>query len=90
MKKQYTIRGIDKELDKAVRETATKYQVSVNKAAVRLLKKAVGLDTEDRPKVPPYHDMDDLAGALGKADADRMLKALKDARKIEPEMWKGS
>ncbi len=88
MKKQYTIRGIDKDLDKAVRETAEKCHVSVNKASVSLLRKAVGLESGAAPKGPPYHDMDDLAGTLSKDEAAKMLKALTDVRRVEPELWK--
>ena len=86
--KQYTIRGIDNALDKAVRETATKDRVSVNKAAVSLLRKAVGLDTDERPKGPPYHNLDDLAGVLSKEESNPMLKALESVRRVDPDLWK--
>lgn len=88
MKKQYTIRGIDKDLDRAVRETAAKYEISVNKAVVGLLKKGAGLETPGSTKGPPYHDMDDLAGSLSREEAAKMLKAIKDMRRIEPDLWK--
>ena len=88
MGKQYTIRGIDKDLDKVVRETAVKYGESVNKTAIRLLKKASGLSTDQEHQGPPYHDMDDLAGSISEEEAAKMLKAVKDMRHIEPDLCK--
>ena len=88
MKKQYTIRGIEKDLDKVVRETAVKYGESVNKTAIRLLKQASGLSEAEKHQGPPYHDMDDLAGSISAEEAAKMLKALKDMRHIEPDLWK--
>lgn len=88
MKKQYTIRGIDKDLDKVVRETAVKYGESVNKTAIRLLKQGAGIGAGGKTQGPPYHDMDDLAGSLSREEAAKMLKAIKDMRRIEPDLWK--
>ena len=88
MKKQYTIRGIDKDLDKVVRETAVKYGESVNKTAIRLLKQAAGLGADQKHQGPPYHDMDYLAGRMSAEEAAKMLKAVKDMRHIEPDLWK--
>lgn len=88
MGKQYTIRGIGKDLDKVIRETATKYGESVNKTAIRLLKQASGLSAPQERKGAPYHDMDDLAGSISQDEAARMLKALKNMRHIEPDLWK--
>ena len=31
---------------------------------------------------PPYHDMDDLAGSLSHKEADKMLKELKQMRRV--------
>ena len=88
MNKQYTIRGIDRDLDRAVRETATRFDVSINKAAVSLMKKGAGLDATGQAKGPPYHDMDSLAGALPREEAARLLGTLKDQRKIDHELWR--
>ena len=88
MKKQYTIRGIEKDLDKVVRETAVKYGESVNKTAIRLLKQAAGLNEVGKHQGPPYHDMDDLAGTLSDEEAAKLLKTIRDMRHIETDLWK--
>ncbi len=60
----------------------------VNKSASLPLRKATGLDVPQNVKGYPHHDTDDLAGALGKEEANRMLRALKKTRRIEPNLWK--
>jgi len=91
MRKQYTIRGIEKDLDRAVRETATTYGVSVNKAALALLRKATGLDKSNPQRQgPPYHDLDNLAGSLGAHESEELLRDLGQARRIDANLWKKS
>jgi len=88
MSKQYTIRGVEKDLDHAVREAAATYGVSVNKAALTLLRKATGLDPSSTQRQgPPYHDLDDLAGSLSPDEGGRLLKDLRQARDIDPQLW---
>jgi hypothetical protein len=91
MSKQYTIRGVEKDLDRAVREAAATYGVSVNKAALALLRKATGLDKSiPQRQGPPYHDVDDLAGSLGADESEKLLRDLGQARRIDANLWKKS
>ena len=87
MNKQYTVRGVDKDLDRVIRETAQEYGISVNKAAVALLRRAAGLDTPANRKGPPYHDLDELAGSLRRDEAAKLLETVKESRKIDAELW---
>ena len=88
MKKQYTVRGVDAALDRAIREAAAEYGVSVNKAAVTLLRKATGLETAPGRAGPPYDDLGDLAGSLTREEGAAILKDLRRSRKTERGIWR--
>lgn len=82
-KRQYTLRGVDPELDRAVREAGERYGVSLNAAALALMKKGAGLAPDrDAP----------FAGFPFKkwprAWVEKARVGLKRARRIDPELWR--
>lgn len=86
--KQLTVRGFDDELSDAIRSLARREGISLNKAALRLLRKGAGLDdgTERHGKVGS--SLDHLFGSWTKAQADELDAALREFDKIDEEMWK--
>lgn len=79
---QYTIRDIPERLDRRLRETATDYGVSFNKALLAMLGKGVGLTEEP----PVYHDLDDLVGSWV---ADPTFdQAMKDMDRVDKGLWR--
>ena len=86
--KQLTVRGFDDELSAAIQRLARREGISLNKAALRLLRRGAGLDkgTAGRGKVG--NSLDHLIGTWTQAEADEMDEALKEFDKIDEEMWK--
>ena len=86
MKTRYTIRDVDSAVDKAVREEAAHYGLSLNKTVAKLLAKAVGLakaeegDTkpEDVPAFEPW----------SKSEIEAMRRELAAGRRIDPRIWR--
>jgi hypothetical protein len=78
---QYTLRGIPRELDEAIRRKAKREGISLNKAAIRALDEGVRLSGERIL----HHDLDDLAGKWVHDPA--VDEALESMRVIDPELW---
>jgi protein involved in temperature-dependent protein secretion len=88
--KQITIRSIPDEVKKTVQKEAEKKGVSLNKAIISLLERAVGSKTAEKKKRVLYHDLDHLAGLWSREEAASFDKALKAQRKVDAELWKKS
>ncbi len=83
---QLTVRGLDIELNKALKQEAAEQGVSVNRLVVQVLREAVGLYAT-APTVREFHDLDHLAGTWNTADAAEFDDALNEQRQIDAELW---
>ena len=81
-----TVRNLPPEVAKAVREKARKEKLSLNKAVVRLLEEATGVEKGKKKVV--HHDLDRFFGTWTKEEADAFDEAMREHRQIDPEMWK--
>ncbi len=88
--KQITIRSIPDAVKKTVRKEAEKKGVSLNKAIIALLERAVGTTGPEKKKRVLYHDLDHLAGLWSREEAASFDKSLKAQRKVDAELWKKS
>ncbi len=79
---QYTIRNISKRLDKALRAKAKAEGKSLNTAAVEAMEVAMGV----AGKPVKQRDISFLAGTWVEEAA--FDDAIKEQRRIDPEMWK--
>jgi hypothetical protein len=84
--KQLTVRGLDEDLDQALKREAEEQGLSVNRFVVRVLREAVGLylnpvDTRE------FHDLDHLAGTWSETDAEELDNALDEQRQIDKSLW---
>ncbi|MDE2768977.1 MAG: hypothetical protein OXO54_09825 [Chloroflexota bacterium] len=86
--RQLTIRGFDDDLSAAIQGLARREGISLNKAALRLLRKGAGLadGSEGRRKIGS--SLDHLIGTWTQAEADEFDAALQEFEKIDEEMWK--
>lgn len=78
---QYTLRGIPKTLDLAVRERARREGKSLNEVAIAALAEGLGLAGAREPR----RNLDDVAGTWKKDAA--LEKALADQDRIDPDLW---
>ncbi len=73
---QLTVRGFDDELSSAVRRLAQTEGISLNQAALRLLRKGAGLtDNKENPNAIGS-SLDDLCGVWNQDEAERFDMAL--------------
>lgn len=83
--KTITLRNLPKEVAGAVSRKARKEGISLAKAVIRLLEEAAGIR---RKTEVLHHDLDSLAGSWTPAQAATFEKALREQRKVDPELWK--
>ena len=83
--KAVTLRNLPQKLDQTIQRRAKEKGISVNKAVISLLEEQLGMKPKKRSR--EYHDLDVLAGAWTKAEADAFDKTLTQQRVIDPELW---
>lgn len=81
-----SIRGLDDETARRLKETARKKQVSVNRYALDLLRQGLGL-ARSHPRHEPYHDLDALAGTWTEEQAREFLSSIKAFEEVDEELW---
>jgi len=83
---QLTIRGMEKDMEETIRRIAQEEGISLNKAVIRMLEKAIG---RTEPVVEPsvYDDLDRFSGVWSPEEAAGMEKVLSDIRTVDEEIW---
>jgi plasmid stability protein len=84
--KTITLRGIDDDLSRKLKDEAEKNGTSVNQTAILLLKQGLGLG-EDR-MFKEYHDLDNLAGTWSEHEYNEFVENTKQFDTIDEELWK--
>lgn len=82
-----TLRNLPPDLAELLQAKARDEKRSLNQTVIQLLRKATGLAQPKEAEVE-YHDLDHLAGALTRAEADELEESIRWQRQIDPEMWK--
>jgi len=85
---QLTLRGFDKELERRLREVARREGISLNRAALRLLRKGAGLDVPQAGADLVGAALDHLAGAWSEADARELQSAVEAFEEADEELWR--
>lgn len=81
-----TLRGIDENLARSLKEMARQEGISLNALALRLIREASGIDKRKRTAV--YHDLDSLAGTWCAEDEAAFSTATQGLEIVDEEMWK--
>lgn len=84
--KTVTIRGIDPELDRAIKSRANQNNLSANQWILQALKKVTGTGKELLFK--KHHDLDHLAGGWSKEETTAFKKNTKVFERIDEDVWK--
>lgn len=77
--RQLTIRGFDLELERKVRDVAQQEGISMNKAALRLLRRGASL-WDDGEARPIGRRLDKYAGTMSDSEAEELLSSMADIR----------
>jgi len=80
-----SLRGIDEEMEKALREEAKRAKTSINKTIINLIRESIGLTKKKRTRV--YHDLDELAGTWSEKDEQEFKKKTQVFNRIDKEIW---
>lgn len=81
---QLTLRKIPKSIEDELRNLATQTGESINKTAIALLRKALGLGDDSKKK----RDLTHLAGTWSKEDEMEFKKNTEVFNSIDEEIWK--
>ena len=85
---QLTVRGFDDELSARLRRLARREGISLNQAALRLLRKGAGLTDGGRGPDTVGSSLDDFFGSWTAEEADAVEEAIADFEVIDEEMWR--
>lgn len=78
---QLTLRGFDPELEKCLRDLAARENSSLNKAAIKLMRRGAGLDAAVSSGPESIGDkLRQIAGQLSDAEADAIDQAVRESR----------
>jgi hypothetical protein len=80
--KQYTVRDVPPQVDRALRRRARETGRSLNRVAVEAL--AAGAGESART----YDDLDFMIGTMSKAEAARLDREVAAQRRIDPGLWR--
>lgn len=83
---QLTIRGLDPELEKYLRQLARNRDLSLNKAALLLMRHGAGLEQERRKDVVG-DSVDHLIGTWSERDEAEFKAATLAFEQIDDELW---
>lgn len=82
-----TLRNLPRELLRKIQERARADRTSATRAAIRILEESLGLARKPQGRVE-HDDLDFLIGAWSRDRADALDAAIRDQRRIDPELWK--
>lgn len=83
---QLTIRGFGEDLEEKIRSLAERENISLNKAAVRLLRRGAGLDQS--PEWDPIgNSLDHFFSTWTVEEKEFMDKIEEEFERIDPELW---
>ncbi len=85
--KQLTLRGFDADLERALVKEARAHGLSLNQAAVKLLRRGAGLASGPAPNAVG-HALDHLIGTWTTDDATRVTTATAVFARVDEDLWK--
>ena len=84
---QLTIRGFDDDLSTSLRRLSQRDGISLNQAALRLLRKGAGLAAGSARADTVGASLDHLIGSWTQEEADEMDAALEEFETIDEAVW---
>lgn len=85
---QLTVRGFDDELSARLQRLANREGISLNQAALRLLRKGAGLQDPATGPDTIGSSLDHLIGSWSSAEADEVDSALRDFETVDETLWR--
>ncbi len=86
--RQLTVRGIDKEMERRLLVLARQEGGSLNRAALKLMRRGAGLADAKVPAPVIGSDLDEHMGTWNEAEEREFLATIESCEEIDPSMWK--
>lgn len=83
---QLTLRGFDPELEQRLRELAARDQLSLNKAALKLMRRGAGLEGATDAQPPIGDRLRRFSGQMSNQEAQTIDRAIAAARQTDLEL----
>ncbi len=87
MPRQLTIRMADKELERAIVDLARSEGISLNRAALRILRRGAGLSAHREEGNTVGNTLDALGGTWSEAEAQEFEQAVGHFEKLDEDLW---
>lgn len=84
---QLSIRGFDKELERRLRELAGERGISLNRAAVLLLRRGAGLEERREPGNRVGDALDEFIGSWCADEEKEFLESVEVFERIDESLW---
>jgi len=85
---QLSIRGFDKELARRIRQLARRDRISLNKAALILMRRGAGLLESPDTSATVGDALDSFIGKWSAEDERRLLDSIAACEAVDPDLWK--
>jgi hypothetical protein len=85
--RQLTLRGFDSRLARELERVARQEGISLNKAALRLMRLGAGLEEQGAPATIG-HSLDDLIGTWTRREAESFLRSIESCDQVDEELWR--
>lgn len=85
---QLSLHGFDKELADRIRELAGREQISLNEAALLLMRRGAGLSDPTLPQAPVGDALDSFIGRWSSAEEKHLLDSLAPFETVDEALWK--
>ncbi len=82
-----TLRGFEPELERRIREVARKERLSLNQAALKLLRRGAGLSPGEDVQPTIGHALDHLAGTWTEEEARQFEESVAVFETIDESLW---
>jgi hypothetical protein len=83
-----SLRGFDKELERRIRELARRERLSLNKAALLLLRRGAGLVESEQSSAAIGDALDQFIGRWSAAEERRLLQSIAACETVDEALWK--
>ena len=86
--KQLTVRGFDDDLERSIRQLARREGISLNQAALKLLRRGAGLPDGQGDGRNIGDALDDLFGSWSQDEAEAFDAALEVFESVDESAWR--
>jgi hypothetical protein len=83
-----SLRGFDKQLERRLRELARREGLSLNKAALLLMKKGAGLAEPAQASTVVGDALDRFIGRWSEADEKQFIESIASCEAVDENFWK--